>query len=347
MTDLDHSLSPAVTDWLRKVLPDTEPPFTLERISGGYSMLTYRLDDSAGHGWVLRRPPAGHRSGGAHDTAREAKVMAALAGSAVPVPRVAAVGTESDPLGVPCHITDFVPGYVVADAESAQRHLSEAALRTASEQIVTALAELHAVDPDAVGLGDFGPRQQYLARQLRRWRSIVADATTPETADAAAELNALADLLERRAPADTSVRIVHGDYRLGNAIVDDHGTLRAVLDWELASLGDPLADLATLVVFWDPPVEAMLGERMPTLAPGAISVDEAIDRYREVAGVDLDDFWYYRTFAAWRLACTGMRARARYASGAMQDDSGDLNRFTTASDSWIAAARHSASDYLS
>jgi aminoglycoside phosphotransferase (APT) family kinase protein len=340
MTDLDHPLSPAVTDWLRGVLPDAEPPLACERISGGYSMLTYRLTDRRGRCWVLRRPPAGHRAGRAHDTAREARVMTALAGTGVPVPAVVAVGVESDPLGVPCHITDFVDGYVLADAESAQRHLDRGAIRTACEQIVTGLARLHRIDPDAVGLGEFGPRRDYLARQLRRWRAVVADAAAGDTAAAAAELTVLADLLERTAPADTAIRIVHGDYRLGNAIVDSAGGLRAVLDWELASLGDPLADLATLVAFWDPPADAMLGVRMPTLAPGAIGVEEVIARYRDRTDADLSGFWYYRTFAAWRLACTALRARARYASGAMRDDSADLTRFATAADSWISAAEH-------
>jgi aminoglycoside phosphotransferase (APT) family kinase protein len=222
-----------------------------------------------------------------------------------------------------------------------ERHVHPAALRTASEQIVDALATLHSLDPDAIGLGDFGPRSGYLARQLRRWRSVIDTAAGPETAGLAAELHTVADLVDRHLPAGDTVRVVHGDYRLGNAIVGADGHVRAVLDWELASLGDPLADLATLVAFWNPPVAAMLGERMPTTAPGAITADAVLARYRARWDGSMDDFWVYSTFARWRLACTALRAHARYASGAM-NDGGDLNRFRVACEMWTAAAKQAA-----
>ncbi|MQY26069.1 phosphotransferase family protein [Nocardia aurantia] len=337
MTTLDRELPGPVADWLAHALPAAEPPFTCERISGGYSMLTYRLRDNAGECWVLRHPPAGHTSGKAHDTDREVRVMSALAGSAVPVPRLAAVGAAADPLGLPCHITEFVPGFVLADATAASRDVEPAALRTATEQIVDILATLHSIDPDAVGLGDFGPRSGYVARQLHRWRSVIDAAAQPGTADSVARLHSLTGLIESHLPASGPVRIVHGDYRLGNAIVGSDGRVRAILDWELASLGDPLADLAALVAFWQPPAEAMLGDEMPTTAPGSITVAEVLDRYRSRSTVPMDGFWVYDTFASWRLACTALRAHARFASGAMDDDRG-LERFRVACRSWIDAA---------
>ncbi|WP_019925221.1 phosphotransferase family protein [Nocardia sp. BMG111209] len=341
MIALDRELPAAVADWLATALPAAAPPLRCERISGGYSMLTYRLLDSAGRCWVLRHPPAGHTSGKAHDTDREVRVMSALAGSAVPVPRLAAVGAAADPLGLPCHITEFVPGFVLADATAAARDVAPAALRTATEQIVDVLATLHSLDPDAVGLGDFGPRSGYVARQLHRWRSVIDAAARPETAAAVARLHALATVIETDLPTGGPVRIVHGDYRLGNAIVGPDGQVRAILDWELASLGDPLADLAALVAFWRPPAVAMLGDEMPTTAPGAITVEEVIDRYRSRSGVPMDDFWVYDTFASWRLACTALRAHARFASGAMHDQGG-LERFRVACGSWIDAAERAA-----
>ncbi|MCX4096843.1 phosphotransferase family protein [Nocardia sp. alder85J] len=342
MIDLDTGVPAELTAWLRSALPAAEPPFTCRRISGGYSMLTYHLDDATGHHWVLRHPPAGHHAGRAHDTDREARVMTALAGTAVPVPAVVAVGAATDPLGAPCHITEFVAGQVVSD-EDAARRLGPDALRTATTDIVTALATLHSIDPDAAGLGDFGPRTGYLERQLHRWRAVIDAAAGGDTADLAAALAGLADLIERNIRPDSAVRVVHGDYRLGNAIVGDDGRVRAVLDWELASLGDPLADLAGLVAFWNPPAAAMLGDRMPTLAPGAIGTDEVVRRYGAETGADLGNLWVYHTFAAWRLACTALRAHARYASGAMKDNS-DLTRFTTACAAWIEAANTSAKD---
>lgn len=335
---LNREVPPKLTDWLVTVLPEATPPFECARVSGGYSMLTYRLSDRDGRCWVLRHPPAGNRSGRAHDTDREARVMGALAGTAVPVPRVRAVGTSSDPLGLPCHVTDFVPGHVLGDAATAERLLAPDAMHTASIRIVEALATLHSVDPDTVGLGDFGRREGYVSRQLRRWRSVVETARTPETTGLAEDIRDIADLLDRNLPPDNSVRIMHGDFRLGNAIVGDDGEVRAILDWELSSLGDPLADLATLAAFWHPSPEAMLGERMPTTVPSAIGADDVLARYQAGTGTDLSGFWFYETFASWRLACTALRAYMRYASGAM-GDSADLTRFTTACASWIAHAR--------
>ncbi|BBZ15606.1 phosphotransferase family protein [Mycobacterium branderi] len=334
---LQQMLGSELGTWLSKALPESRPPWSCERIAGGYSMLTYRLTDTAGQCWVLRFPPAGNSSGRAHDTDREARMMNALHNSAVPVPTVRIVGTAEDPLGVPCHVTDFVPGHVLGDADSAARCLSPEAIRDASVNIVTALVELHAVDPDEVGLADFAPRANYLERQLRRWQSVLDAAAAPEVASLAADLTDIAEWLEAGIPSEAAPRIVHGDYRLGNAIVDDNGGIRALLDWELTTLGDPLADLGLLAAFWAPPPRAMLGVRMPTTAPGAIGVDEALELYAKKTGSDVDDFAFYRVFSAWRLACTAFRARARYASGAM-DDSADTARFVDACTAWIEIA---------
>lgn len=335
---LDEMLGGELGAWMSAALPESRPPWSSERISGGYSMLTYRVVDSVGQCWVLRFPPKGNTSGGAHDTSREARVMSALRDTAVPVPTVRVVGSSADPLGVPSHVTDFVAGYVLGDAEAAARYLSPEALRTASVDIVASLAKLHSVDPDEVGLGDFAPRGHYLGRQLHRWRSIVHDAGAREVDSLARDLLDLADILEADLPPEVGARIVHGDYRLGNAIVDDGGRVQALLDWELATLGDPLADLGLLVSFWEPPARAMVGVEMPTTAPGAISVDEALKLYAQFTGTNLDGFDFYRVFCAWRLACTGFRARSRYASGAMDDDRG-VTRFIEACAAWIDIAR--------
>lgn len=328
--------------WLSEVLPESQPPWNCDRVPGGYSMLTYRLIDSAGQCWILRHPPAGNTSGRAHDTDREARVISALRHTPVPVPVVRVVGSTEDPLGLPCHITDFVPGHVVGDADTASQCLSPEALRRASINVITALVDLHSVDPDKVGLGDFGPRANYVERQLRRWRSVVDAAAAPDLAALATDLAALADLLEATIPPDTAARIVHGDYRLGNAIVDDNGSVRALLDWELSTLGHPLADVGLLAAFWEPPRRAMLGVRMPTTAQGSIGIDEALALYAQKTGTDLGDFTFWHAFSAWRLACTAFRARARFASGAM-DDSGGLTRFVDACAAWIDIARQALS----
>jgi len=336
-TALADGVPPAVADWLAGGLPEAEPPFAADRISGGYSMLTYRVTDRAGRAWALRHPPAGRHSGRAHDVDREARAMAALDGTPVPVPRVRLVGTAADPLGLPCHVTDFVDGHVLGDAAAATRLLDPAALRTASLDVVSTLAALHTVDPDAVGLGDLGPGRAYLQRQLHRWRGVIAEAARGGAEERGERLAAIADDLERRMPRDDARRVVHGDYRLGNAVVGGDGRVRAVLDWELVTLGEPLADVGLLAAFWDPPAEAMLGVRQPTSAAGAAPLAEALDRYATLTGADLADVDYHHRMACWRLAGTALRAWGRYRSGVMGDDV-DTSRFLAACDAWIQLA---------
>lgn len=334
---LETAIPTEVTDWLAAALVEAEPPFAAERIEGGYSMLTYRLTDRAGHVWVLRHAPAGRHSGGAHDAGREARAMSALHPTPVPVPRVRAVGTVDDPLGLPCHVTDFVEGHVLSDDATAARLLDPAALRTASLESAAVLAALHQVDPDAVGLGALGPRRAYLSRQLHRWRQVIDACATGEAAARARQLAAIADDLERRLPTVDRCRVVHGDYRLGNAIVGPDGGIRAVLDWELVTLGEPLADVGLLMAFWDPPAEAMLGVRPATAAPGAASLGAALEHYARSTGDDLTEIEFHYRMACWRLAGTAVRALHRYQSGVMNDDL-DTSPFMAACDAWIQLA---------
>jgi aminoglycoside phosphotransferase (APT) family kinase protein len=328
-------------DWLDRGLPEAEPPFTFARIAGGYSMFTYRMTDRLGQQWAFRHAPAGHSEGRAHDAAREARAMSALWGTPVPVPRVRLTGTVHDPLGLPCHVTDFVTGHVVDRDEIARATLTPAALRQASTEIVTVLAALHAVDPDAVGLGDLGPRTDYTRRQLRRFGSVLAHLAaknSPLEDGRTAQLMALGEELARRLPHDTSGRIVHGDYRLGNAIIATDGSVRAILDWELVTLGEPLADLGMLLGYWSPPAEAMMGITAPTALPGALADHEAIELYGATSGADLTELGLYRAFAEWRLACLCLRTALRFDSGAM-NDGGEPHRFIATTDVWTDLAR--------
>lgn len=325
-----------LTMWLASGLPEAEPPFTFERISGGYSMITYRMTDQVGHTWALRHAPAGHAGGGAHDTAREARAMSALRDTDVPVPRVRLTGDARDPLGLPCHVTDFVEGYVLDRAELAEQSLSREALRRASSEIVAVLATLHAVEPDTIGLGDLGPRTDYNGRQLRRFHSILTRLEAEESAldgGRTARLVKLGAELANRLGQDARGMIVHGDYRLGNAVVGHDGSIRAVLDWELVTLGEPLADLAMLLVYWSPPPEAMLGVRVPTSAAGALSEEEAIAVYTANSALDVSELGLYRAFASWRLACLCLRTAMRFDTGAMNDGV-EPRRFVETTDYW-------------
>ena len=336
--ELAQQVPPALAGWLTRALPEAEPPFEFTRISGGFSMLTWRFADQNGRAWVLRHRPPGVHQGRAHDTAREARAIGALQGSQVPVPKLRAVGTDDDPLGLSCHVTDFVPGHVLADATQASTLVSQQALTAASRDIVRALAELHTVDPDAVGLGDLGQRAGYVERQFRRWSGVVDNLTVNDTTGIVKRFTKTGGVLLRRMPPDNPGGIVHGDYRLGNAITGEDGTIRAILDWELVTLGDPLADVGMMAAFWDPPADAMLGTRMPTSAPGAITVAEALEHYASLSGTNLDDIAFYQAFACWRLAATGLRGWARYESGAM-GEAYDTAKFVTAATAWLDYAR--------
>ncbi|WP_370617742.1 phosphotransferase family protein [Mumia sp. Pv 4-285] len=343
-THAPRSVTPEAQDWLARALPEAVPPFHLVAITGGYSMLTSLMTDTAGNTWVLRQPPSGQSSGGAHDPFRESRTMAALWESDVPVPRVRATGTSDDPLG-PCHVTDFVDGLVLTEAAQAQAALTPEALRVATTNLVEALAALHDVDPEAVGLGDLGPKENYNGRQIRRWHSILdtlAEAAAPEVSRRIPGLRAVGDDLARRLPVDTAGRLVHGDYRLGNTITATDGTIRAILDWELVTRGEPLADLGTLLVFWDPPIEAMLGTRVPTAAPGSISADEVVDTYVGETGADVSDLFLYRALASWRLACLTLRTAVRFGDGAGNSDADPL-LFLRTCDVWTSLAREQLS----
>lgn len=253
-----------------------------ELISGGRSNLTYRLRDDVSD-WVLRRPPLGDLTPSAHDMEREYRVVAALSGSAVPVARAVTYCADPGVIGAPFAVVEHVAGRVVRTRDDLT-DLTDDDVRRCAFALVDALVDLHAVDPAAAGLGTFGRPDGYLGRQVRRWYDQWTRVATRELPD----LETLHDRLLAGCPADSGSAIVHGDLRVDNAILDtgDVGTVRALVDWEMSTLGDPLADLALHVVYRDPAFDPVLGgtgaasdERMP--AP-----DELIERYVTRSGRD-------------------------------------------------------------
>ena len=228
-------------------MPAARPPLTYERIAGGHSNLTYRVADAAGSEWALRRPPLGKTLSSAHDMAREHRVVAALGGTPVPVAPVVGLCEDESVNGAPFYVMDFVRGPVlrgVAEAEAA--FPDEGDRREIGMRVADTLAAIHAVDPDAVGLGDLGRKEDYVARQLRRWYGQWEKSKTRELA----AIDRVHDRLAARIPAQEGASIVHGDYRLDNMILTDSGEVAAVVDWELCTLGDPLADVGTLMAYW-------------------------------------------------------------------------------------------------
>jgi aminoglycoside phosphotransferase (APT) family kinase protein len=304
----------AVTRWLADRV-EVEPPVTFAVITGGRSNLTYSVTDAAGRRWVLRRPPLHSVLSSAHDVVREARLIGALADTDVPVPPLIGSESDTDVTGAPFFVMRYVDGLVPRDADVVVAELDVVARRRMGEQLADTLAALHAVDVDAVGLGDLAPREDYLARQLRRWRRQYEQGSTRDLPAAIAVHERLAADI----PAQHTSTIVHGDYRLDNVIVDGQGTIRAVLDWELCTLGDPLADVGLLAVYWDPG-----GPRLPMIPaagriPGMPPLDDVLARYATVSGREMSTLDYHVAFGYWKLAMILEGVYARSASGAYGD----------------------------
>lgn len=304
-----------VTAWLAERIPNLRPPLTFSLIAGGHSNLTYRFEDQAGAAHVLRRPPLGNVLESAHDMGREHRIIHALRGSEVPVPPAVGLCRDKAVNGAPFYVMDYVEGDVLHDDQAAG-NLPLPERRSIGMDAIEVLARLHLVDPDAVGLGDLGRKEAYLARQLKRWNRQWEASKTHEIP----EMEASSRLLAEAVPEQVGATIVHGDYRLGNMIVRD-GRIAAVLDWELCTLGDPLADVGYLLNSWVQPDEAApptgAAELPPTAVGGFPTREEISVRYEQRTGRSLEAINYYRAFSHWRLAAIGQGVYKRYLSGAM------------------------------
>ena len=321
-----------VSAWLSANLADAVEPFTFSLIAGGRSNLTFVVLDGGGERFVLRRPPLGHVLATAHDMAREHRLISAVGTTSVPVPRALGLCTDVDVTGAPFYVMSFVEGVVLDGPEKAELLTAEGR-RSAAFDLIDVLAELHLLDVDTIGLGDLAKRTGYVERQLRRWSTQWKDSKTREL-PAIEEVEAR---LRADVPVQQAVAVAHGDYRFGNCLTDPTaGRIAAVLDWELCTLGDPLADLGYLRVYWADPAEGGGGQggrhNDPTGAGGFPSYDELVERYAARTGFDVSGIDYYAAFASWRLAVISEGVYARYLHGAMADDGFDLGTFRQATE---------------
>lgn len=285
-------------------------PLTGELIAGGKSNLTYAVSDGSNE-WIVRRPPLGHVLATAHDMGREYRVMTALQGTDVPVPVTYAMCEDTEVIGAPFYVMERCVGTPYRRKQELIA-LGEDRTRVISERLMDTMIALHLVDPASVGLSDFGKAEGYLARQVERWKKQLVASYSRDLPLA----DSLYEQLHATVPAESATGIVHGDFRLDNVLVDDQDRPTAVLDWEMATLGDPLTDLALMLVY------NRLGEALGSdavtdvsLAPGYLSETDTVLRYAAGTGRDLSNFGFYIGLAVFKLAAILEGIHFRYLQG--------------------------------
>ncbi|MGB0435428.1 MAG: phosphotransferase family protein [Mycobacterium sp.] len=319
MTDLDGLDLAALDRHLREAGIPRSGGLRAELIAGGRSNLTFLVFDDASR-WVLRRPPLHGVTPSAHDMAREYRVVAALADTPVPVAPAVTVRNDDSVLGAPFQMVEYVPGRVVRHSAELEALGDRATIESCVDALIKVLADLHSVDPDAVGLGDFGRPSGYLERQVRRWGSqweLVKNDGDPCDED----VRKLHAQLAQAIPPQSRTAIVHGDYRIDNTILDadDPTKVVAVLDWEMSTLGDPLSDAALMCVYRHPTFHLVHADAAwaSELIPGP---DELAQKYSRAAGQPLDHWDFYMALAYFKLAIIGAGIAYRARVGGAAED---------------------------
>jgi aminoglycoside phosphotransferase (APT) family kinase protein len=325
--------------WAARELPSFTAPFRADVIIGGQSNITARMTDATGQEFVLRRPPLHGVLPTAHDMGREHRIISALGPTPVPVPEALASCADPDVIGAPFYVMSYVAGIVLNDVETAEAKLDVPARAHAGVSLVDALVALHGVDVDSVGLGDLARRDELVRRQLKRWHAQF-EASKTRTIPAVDRVHAV---LASRIPEQRESTVVHGDFRLGNCVVDRRGDIQAVLDWEICTLGDPRADVGYVLATWAEPGDPLRADdHNPTLAEGFTTRAALLERYAERSGRDVADIPFFVAFSFWRLACILEGVLARILSGARGNADVDVDSFRRRVDSCAQLAEEYA-----
>jgi aminoglycoside phosphotransferase (APT) family kinase protein len=324
----------AVMPWLEARCHWMQGPYSWERLAGGHSNLTYRVTDVAGNAFVLRRPPEGELLPSAHDMAREFTIMQALWSTPVPVAEPLAFCDDKAITGAIFYAMRAIDGKSLYSLEEVLDLVPEASRREHGFHFIDVLADLHAVDPNEVGLGDLGRPDAYVARQLKRWRASWDAAKTVEAPD----VESLHEFLAQNTPEQVPARLVHGDYGLHNCVSNSAGQVAAVIDWEISTLGDALADLAYAINGWGKPGEISARGIRPSQAPGYPTDTELLARYATKTGVDLSHIGFYISFNHWKTVCILNGVLARYYAGQKSTDGVDIAGLCGARDEALVKA---------
>jgi aminoglycoside phosphotransferase (APT) family kinase protein len=316
-----------VTPWMVENV-GAVAPLSFVLVAGGRSNLTFLVSDATGKRFALRRPPTSHVLATAHDMVREHTVISALYPLRIPVPQPLALCTDEAVNERPFYVMEFVDGAILRDRTQAEATFDVATRAAIGDNLAATLARLHDVDVDKAGLGGLARHEGYIERQLKRWRTQY-DQMRVEGVDHAGLVEAVGDQLAARIPVQQRVAVVHGDYRLDNTVLDGDGRVRAILDWEISTLGDPMADLGMLLVYWAEPADNMaplLGSA-PTTAAGFATRDQVLKAYASHSSLDVSEVAYYQAFGYWKLACIMQGVFARYSAGATAGDQGSVSEY--------------------
>ena len=307
--------TPAVEAWIAQHIPSLRGPLVWTRLEGGHSNLTCLIEDSVSQRAVIRRPPMGELLPKAHDMAREWALISALGPTAVPVPQALGFCADTAVTGAHFYVMGHVDGHALYSADDARRWVPEPQRITLAHSFIDVLASLHALDPAAVGLGDLGKPDDYIGRQLKTWyRSWNASIAGARLDDPRA--HALQQYFLAHTPDQGPARVVHGDYGLHNTLVGTEGSIAAVVDWEISTLGDPLADLAYALNQWAEPGDPPTVRKVPpTTLPGFPLRRDLAQRYGQRTGRDLSKLDFYIGFNRWKSAAIVHGVYARYLEG--------------------------------
>lgn len=312
----EHAVSTARLEPYLDSIALGDGPLRLSPIGEGHSNLTFLLQRND-LTVVLRRPPIGPLAPSANDIVREARLLQALRVAGLRVPKVIAICEQDEPIGAPFYLMEHIAGHVLVDRIPPEMEGAQTPPRIAAELIDT-LVELHALNVEQAGLSSFGRPSGYLERQLRRFGALLElNATRPLP-----DLAKVSEWLAMHVPTQSELTIVHGDYRLGNMMFSSDAQLTAVLDWEMATLGDPLADLGYCTAMWAEPEDAenpMLDLSAVTRLPGFPTRKALAERYVEATGRSLEDLRWYQILALWKAAIFLEGSYGRYLNGASQD----------------------------
>ena len=319
----------AVEDWVRQNVPELTPPFSWIRLEGGHSNLTYQIDDQNGRSAVIRRPPQGELLPKAHDMSREWALIKALSTTNVPVPKPYGFCEDPDVTGAWFYIMGLIDGKPLYNSEDTQALVPQSRRETLAHSFFDALADLHQVDPDAVGLGELGKRDSYVGRQIKTWYRSWTSSVSGANFDDERAHSLQAYFLEHL-PDQGPIRVVHGDYGLHNCLFGADCTVAAIVDWEISTLGDPLADLAYALNPWpDPSDERPIAPESATSLEGFPPRSVLAQRYAERTGRDLSNLSYYVAFNRWKSACIVHGVYARYMEGKKSTEGVDLETLRT------------------